>query len=70
MGRKSAGILRVFDVYIDTTGKECITEGKYLYKYKDSIKIPPLAMMDDLMCISECGIDTVKQNAYVNYKLS
>ena len=28
----------------------------------------PLAMVDDLACITNCGIETVKTNAYINAK--
>ena len=54
-------------VSIDTFGKECLSEEKYLYIYK-GVKIPPLAMVDDLLCISTCGLATVKLNAYINAK--
>ena len=40
-------------VTIDSIGKECLTEHKYLYHYKNQVPIPPLAMVDDLLCISE-----------------
>ena len=55
---------------IDTIGKECLEQEKYLYKYKKSVSIPPLAMMDDLLCVSTCGPETVKLNAFVDYKIS
>ena len=55
---------------IDTFGKECIEEKKYLYKYKNQVEIPPLGMVDDLVCISECGHKTTQMNSYINYKTS
>ena len=55
---------------MDTIGKECIEQEKYLYTYKDSVSIPPLAMLDDLFCISTCGPESVKMNSYINYKIS
>ena len=30
--------------------------------------VPPLAMVDDLVCISTCGINSVLMNAYINAK--
>ena len=48
---------------IDTIEKECIEEQKHLYKYKENVEIPPLAMMDDLMCIPTSGIESVKINS-------
>ena len=55
---------------IDSIGKECLQEKKYLYMYRKSVEIPPLSMMDDLCVISSCGIETVKSNSYINYKIS
>ena len=40
---------------IDTIGQECLEEEKYTYKYKGEVDIPPLAMVDDLITVSECG---------------
>ena len=41
-------------VQVDTIGKECIKEEKFLYYYKDEIPVPPLAMVDDLNAVSKC----------------
>ena len=32
--------------------------------------IPPLGMVDDFICISECGYKSSMMNAYVNFKTS
>ena len=53
---------------IDTFGKECLEEGKLLYKYKDGLGIPPLGMVDDVIAVSRCGVDAVVMNAYLNQK--
>ena len=53
---------------VDTFGKECLEERKYLYKYKGKVEIPPLGMVDDLICISECGHKTAMMNSYMNFK--
>ena len=55
-------------VTIDTFGKECLDQQKYLYSYKGLVGIPPLAMVDDLACISTCGLETVQMNGYINAK--
>ena len=55
---------------VDTIGKECLEDKKYLYKYRNKIEIPPLAMLDDLMCISQCGPESVQMGSYINYKIS
>ena len=57
-------------VQVDTIGKECLIEKKHLYQYKGAIGIPPLAMVDDLLCISQCGLPTVLLNSYLNTKTS
>ena len=57
-------------VSIDSIGKECLEDHKYLYQYKGKVPIPPLAMVDDLLCIGECGPKSLQQNSYINYKIS
>ena len=53
---------------VDMIAKECIEEEKYLYKYKNEVQIPPLTMVDDVLCISECGFKTAMINSYLNCK--
>ena len=53
---------------VDTFGKECIEEHKYTYIYKGEVEIPPLSMVDDLLCISECGYKTTMLNTYIKVK--
>ena len=36
-------------IQIDTLGKECIENEEGLYKYKECVNIPPLAMIDDIL---------------------
>ena len=55
---------------IDTFGKECLEETKLLYKYKDDLGVPPLGMVDDVLAISKCGVDSVIMNAFLNQKTS
>ena len=55
---------------VDTIGKECLNEGKYLYRYRGEVEIPPLSMVDDLLCVSECGHQSYMMNAFINYKTS
>ena len=53
-------------VQIDTLGKELLAEdGDKLYKYKGYVRIPPLALIDDVLTISECGINSIFMNAAV-----
>ena len=53
---------------VDTFGRECLEEGKYTYTYKGEVEIPPLGMVDDLICISQCGHKTAMMNAFINFK--
>ena len=55
---------------VDTFGKECLEEGRYTYAYKGEVDIPPLGMVDDLVCIAECGPKTAMVNSYINQKTS
>ena len=55
-------------VQVDSFGKECLVKNKLLYQYKGSVGVPPLAMVDDLVCISKCGIKSVLMNAFINAK--
>ena len=57
-------------VQVDEIGKECLERGKYTYKYKGEVDIPPLSMLDDLVCISECGHKTAMVHSYIKFKSS
>ena len=48
---------------VDEIGKECLENNKYNYKYKGEVNIPPLIMIDDLITISECGLQTTIMNS-------
>ena len=56
-------------VQTDAIGKSSLESGKNLYMYKGTVGIPTLAMVDDLAKISECGVETIKDNAYINAKV-
>ena len=55
---------------VDMFGKECMKEQKYTYLYKGEIEIPPLSMVDDIICISECGYKSAMVNSYIQCKTS
>ena len=55
-------------VQVDTFGKECMEKNKFLYQYKESVGIPPLSMVDDLVLTSRCGIESVLMNGFINCK--
>ena len=51
-------------------GKECLQENKYTYLYKGKVQIPPLSMVDDIICVSEWGFKSVMINSYLTCKTS
>ena len=53
---------------VDSFGKECLEEKKYTYLYRGKVEIPPLTMVDDVLCISECGYKSVMVNEYMQCK--
>ena len=53
---------------VDTIGQECLDDNKYTYMYKGMVEIPPLGMVDDLICVSECGFQSAMMNSYINFK--
>ena len=58
-------------VQIDTLGKELLAEdGDKPYKYKGYVKIPALALIDDILTISDCGTDSIFMNASVQSKVN
>ena len=50
---------------VDTLGQE---KGNYTYMYRGEVEIPPLSMVDDVLCISECGFKTTMSHAYISFK--
>ena len=54
-------------VSVDRLGKEANErKSENLPKYKGSVPITMLSMIDDLLSISECGIKSIENNAYIN----
>ena len=53
---------------VDTIGQECLDQNKYTYLYRGEVPIPPLSMIDDVLCISDCGFKTISSNAFINFK--
>ena len=39
------------------------------YIYKGYVKIPPLGMIDDLMAIAKCGVDSIYISAFINTQI-
>ena len=54
---------------VDTLGKKLQNRGTSTFKYKKSVKIIPLAMVDDIIAISRCGIESIESNTYVTTQI-
>ena len=55
-------------VSVDTYGKEALAEDIHIYTYKGGVRVPPLAMVDDLLIVTECGFKSTMANSYINTK--
>ena len=51
--------------HTDEMGKEALDRGEYTYKYKEKVEVPCLTLVDDVLDISECGVESVISNAYL-----
>ena len=51
---------------VDKLAKMFYAKPDLLYKYKDTVDIPPLGMVDDVFCVNKCSNITVASNATVN----
>ena len=50
---------------IDVVGKFAKENGNF-YNYKKMVEIIPLAIVDDLMAVSSCGMDPIGMNTSIN----
>ena len=51
---------------MDKLGKYVYNKPDILYYYKDSVPIPPLEMVDDVLAIQKCGMQYVNVNTAIN----
>ena len=51
---------------MDKLGKEVYKTPQLIYKYKGTVNVPPLEMVDDVLTISKCGATSVAMNRKVN----
>ena len=54
---------------MDTLGRDALETGQGIFKYKDTIDIPSLAMIDDVMGMAHCGDASIELNAIINAKM-
>ena len=52
---------------LDVMSKECPIEP---YKYKNSVNIPNMGFLDDIMNVTYCGFHTSRMNMYINEEIS
>ena len=57
-------------IHIDTLGRDCINYNQGLFKYKNVVSIPPLALIDDCLGFSTCSTDAVQMNSILNNKIA
>lgn len=51
---------------LDPLAEKAYNDPTLTYKYKGSVAIPPLMMVDDVVTLSNCGTDSVIMNSTVN----
>ena len=54
---------------MDKIGKKCVEKGENLYTYKGLVKIMPLAMVDDLLGMAKCGLESTNLNITMNNEI-
>ena len=54
---------------IDTIGKKCISRQEHLFTYKNLVKITPLAMVDDLLVVAPCSLESLSVNVFINTQM-
>ena len=52
-------------IQMDTLGRDCLTNGDGIYKYKNTIDVPALAMIDDILGVSKCSDDSIELNSII-----
>ena len=57
-------------VQIDALGPECLQRSSDMYKYKECLPIPPLSLVDDILAIGHCGVDSIHLNTIIQNKMS
>ena len=53
-------------VQIDGLESKAYHDGKPLYVYKNTVRVPPPEMVDDIAVVSKCGNEAILANLVVN----
>ena len=56
-------------VQMDTLGRQALESGFGIFKYKGTIDVPSLAMIDDVMGMALCGDNSIELNSIINAKM-
>ena len=56
-------------VQMDSLGREALQTGCGLFKYRSTIDVPALAMIDDVLGMAVCGDQSIELNAMINAKM-
>ena len=56
-------------VQIDQIGKDSLHNNENLFIYKNEVAVPPLAFIDDILSVTECGQASIKANVAINSKI-
>ena len=56
-------------ISIDKIGRQCVQRREHLYRYKDKVDIVSLAMVDDLLGIAPCGLESLALNTFINVQI-
>ena len=51
---------------MDKIGKFVYDNPELVYKYKGVVETPSLGMVDDVLCVQKCSVETVKMNSIIN----
>ena len=51
---------------VDTLGKRCRDRGIHTFLYKNVVRVLPLAMVDDILGIQDCGVKSITLNTFIN----
>ena len=56
-------------ISVDSIGKQASELNENMYIYKKLLNVPPLAMVDDILGIAECGQKSIALNVFINSKV-
>jgi hypothetical protein len=55
---------------MDSIPRECLRDNLDMFKYINTVTIPPLGIIDELAAVTKCGLQSVILNAVINAKIN